>query len=356
MTEKSETLHPIYKLGSPWKEGAHEVWLASSLTLHRNFAKYKFPSRLDKVREHQVISLVFDTIKKYENLKNPVLFRAEELSPIEKEFLVEHFFATHNFQQAHGGEGFIIDDTGEFLAVINIEDHLQLTILDTRQEIEKSWNRMIKIEEHVEKSIDMAFNSRFGFLSPLPSRTGTGLVITLFLHIPAVIHSGELAELLEKDKEEEVEATGLQGKSDEMIGDILVARNTCTLGLTEEYILTSLRMWATRAVVAEVTMRKKLLEGDSELIKNKIARAFGLLTHSYQLETVEALNAFSLVKLGIELGWIESKTKLNLNQIFFNCKRAHLMHHFENKVTITDLPKKRAEYLHEVAKNLTLVI
>jgi protein arginine kinase len=147
---------------------------------------------------------------------------------------------------------------------------------------------------------------------------------------------------------------GLQGSSTEMIGDILVARNSCTLGLTEEYIVTSLRMWATRAVVAEVSLRKKL--HDNEALKNKVARALGLLTHSYQLETVEALNSFSLVKLGLELGWIKSDIPLNLNQIFFDCRRAHLSHIIEKKVEIPQLPRKRAEYLHEIAKHLTLLI
>ena len=78
-----------------------------------------------------------------------------------------------------------------------------------------------------------------------------------------------------------------------------MARNTCTVGLTEEYILTTMRMWATRAVVAEI-ISGKLMENDNKQIKNKVTRALGLLTHSYQLEAIEALNALSLVKLGMK--------------------------------------------------------
>jgi protein arginine kinase len=356
MKKGKSDLHPIFRLRNPWEKHSHNVWLASTLTLVRNLQKYKFPAKLDKTREQQIISLIFESLRKCPDLAKPELFRSEEIGPLQKEFLLEHFLVQDGFHQAHAGEGFVIDDSAEFLSVLNLTDHINLTILDTQQEIEKSWNKLVKVEGHLGKTLDFAFHPRFGFLTANPRQAGTAFTVTLFLHIPAVIHTGELAELLEREKEEEVEAVGLQGKTNEMIGDILVARNTCTIGLTEEYILTTMRMWATRAVVAEITLRKKLMENNNEQIKNKVTRALGLLTHSYQLEAIEALNALSLVKLGIEIGWILAPAALNMNQVLFNCRRAHLISLLEEKVDIPDLPRKRAEYLHDIASQLTLAI
>lgn len=354
--EKSES-NPIFQLKNPWEKHAHNVWLASTLSVSRNLTKFKFPNKLDKAREDQVISLLFEELKTCPNLSHPSLYRSESIGPIQKEFLLEHFMVTNDFYRAHSGEGFVTDRNGNFLAALNLADHLQLHLLDTQQEIEKSWNELVKIEGHLEKTLDFAFNPRFGFLTADPRSSGTGLVVTLFLHIPAIIHTGELTELLEKEKEEDVEAVGMQGKTTEMIGDILVARNLCTLGLTEEYILTTMRMWATRAVVAEISIRKKLMEKNNyEHIKNKVTRALGLLTHSYQLELIEAMNALSLVKLGMEVGWILARAPLNMNQILFNIRRAHLIHILEHKVDIPDLPRKRAEYLRNIASQLTLGI
>lgn len=353
--EKKE--NPIYGLKPFWeKQETQNVWLASTLHISRNFANFNFPPKLEKAKQEQLISVVFDAMKNSPEVESPIFLKAEEVGPLEKEFLLEHFLAQNGFHHAHGGEAFIIDKTGKFLGVVNILNHLQLQLTDTDQEIEKCWNRLIKIESHIGKSIDYAFNSRFGFLNANPARSGTGLVIALFLHIPAIIHMGDLPELLEREKEEEIEATGLQGSPREMIGDILIARNSCSLGLTEEYILTSLRMWATRAVVAEVTLRKKLRENGDEQLKNKVARALGMITHSYQLEAVEALNALSLVKLGVDLGWIQAPPQINLNQAFFNSRRAHLMHYLGKKLEIPELPRQRAEYLQKIAKDLMLVI
>lgn len=346
----------IYTLKSPWKEHTHNVWLASVLNISRNLAKFKFPSKLDKSRQNQIISLIHENLKTCKELQNPSLFQAEDLDILEKEYLLEHFLTSDDFYQAHGGEGFIIDETQCFLAVVNLKNHLQLRLIETQQEIEKAWNHLVKIEGHLSRSLDFAFNSQFGFLTANPAHCGTALQVSLYLHIPATIHMGELPELLDLEKEEEVQAFGLQGNVQEVIGDILVAQNTCTLGLSEEYILTSMRIWATRAVVNEINLRKKLTQNGNEQIKNKVTRALGLLTHSYQLELIEALNALSLVKLGVEIGWIQAPPDLNLNDVLFSCRRSHLMQLIQEKVEIPQLPKKRAEYLHTIGERLSLVL
>lgn len=351
--EKHET-HPLYSLKDIWHAHGHQVWLASLLNVHRNLSKFSFPAKLDKQKLDQCVDLLTDALSQCPDLQTPVLYRAADLDFLEKEFLLEHFLAYDGFHQAHGREGFMVDKNGELCVVMNVEDHLQLMLIDTKQEIEKGWNALAKIESYLGKHLDYAFNERFGFLTAQPQHAGTGLTVTLFLHIPGIIHLGELPDLLEREQEDEVVVCGLQGQANEMIGDILVARNRCSLGLNEEYILTTMRMWATKAIVTEVNARKKILESGSESFKNKITRAFGLLTHSYQLEAIEALNAISLVKLGVELGWIQGDEGLNLTQVLFNCRRAHLMHTCAQAVGIPQLPKTRAEYLHRIASQLKL--
>ncbi|MBS0623319.1 MAG: protein arginine kinase [Verrucomicrobia bacterium] len=356
MSKEKREIHPLYSLKDVWETHEHQVWLASVINIHRNISKFSFPAKLDKQKQDQCLALLFESLRQCPQLEDPILYRSGELDFLEKEFLLEHFLAYDGFHQAHGGEGFIVDKTSKTCLVLNVEDHLQLMFVDTKQEVEKSWNHLAKIEGFLGKRLDYAFNSRFGFLTANPRFAGTGLVVTLFLHIPAIIHSGELTELLDQEQEDEVIACGLQGHSNEMIGDILVARNRCTLGLNEEYLLTTMRMWATKAVVAEVNLRKKLLENSNETLKNKVARSFGLLTHSYQLEAIEALNALSLVKLGADLGWVKVADPINLTQVLFNCRRAHLMHLLDSPVAIPQLPKKRAEYLHGIASKLSLMI
>jgi protein arginine kinase len=92
-------------------------------------------------------------------------------------------------------------------------------------------------------------------------------------------------------------------------------------------------------------------------MKDQISRAYGLILHSYQLQTKEALNALSLIKLGIDLDWIDGITDRELNALFFQCRRAHLSEILG--VHLTDpqeISRKRAEYVHKHIQSIRLKI
>ena len=52
-------------------------------------------------------------------------------------------------------------------------------------------------------------------------------------------------------------------------------------------------------------IRSELRSSDDTEIKDRVSRAFGVLSHSYQQETLESWSAISLLKLGANLGWVE---------------------------------------------------
>lgn len=359
MNPPNENPSLIY-LEKPWNNNPNSIWLGSSLTLSRNLEKFKFPHKLPTDKRKQVISLVIHDLLKHEQLKNPKFFPAEEMPPVQKEFLVEHFLSQHSFHQTYVGEGFVWDETGEFLAVINLNDHLLLQVLDFQEELEKAWDRLVKLELQLNKSINFAFSSKFGFLTADWTQCGTGMVGYIFLHLPALFYTNQFEDMLKKYQEEGFELTGLQGDPHELVGDIVVFHNLYTLGLTEENILSSLRTLAMKLVMEEKSIRehfKKESEAEVAAIKDKVSRAYAILLHSYQIEAVEALKALSLAKLGLDLEWITGTSQVTLNNLLFACRRAHLLcHQGEKKISPEQLPHRRAEFIHQSLKGLELKI
>ncbi|MES2121825.1 MAG: protein arginine kinase, partial [Chlamydiota bacterium] len=142
----------------------------------------------------------------------------------------------------------------------------------------------------------------------------------------------------------------------ELIGDILVISNVFTLGVNEENILQSIQSVSMRLMALEKTLRAHLLTEDHAEIKDQISRAFGLLLHSYQLQTKEALDALSLIKLGVNLDWISGITDDQLNTLFFKCRRAHLLQTLGETQTSDPqhIARKRAEFLHKNMQGVTL--
>lgn len=341
----------------PWNTNDNRVWIASTFSLSRNVEKFKFPAKLDAGRQKQIMGVISKELLASPILEKPILLHAEEGTPLQKEYLVEHFLAVQSFQQARQGEAFLLDNTGEFLATLNMHDHVHFHYLDCKGELENSWNRLVQIEAALGKSINYAFSPKYGFLTSDFNQCGTALNISVFLQLPALIHSGEIDNVLEKLIDDSLYVTGIQGNPTEIIGDLIVIQNNYTLGITEENIISTLRSCTTKLQVEEHAARNKISREESADIKDHISRAFGILIHSYQIEAIEALNALSLVKLGAELGWAKGITIGELNQVFFNCRRAHLLHQCNGSaVKQEEIPHKRAEFIHKALKNVTLTI
>jgi protein arginine kinase len=355
MKEKNKIKRHLM-LKNPWASNDNAIWLASTVTLTRNLEKFKFPGKLANDRKNQIIALVENHISSSNLLVGPQVIRAEDISPIEKEFLIEHFLSTQNLHQARVGEAFIVDQAGESLISLNVTDHIQFQILESKGELEKSWNKIVKIETDLGKIIPYSFSTKFGFLTANPLNCGTGLNVTAFLQLSALIHTGKIDYLLEKYNDDSIFITGLQGSPTDIIGDLLAIQNNFSLGVTEETITSSLRAFIMKLLLEERKERSHLQKENNDAMKDKVSRAFGILSHSYQIDAVEALNAISLLKLGVDLGWIKGISIQASNELLFNCRRAHLLCQYPEEIPQEELLHKRAEFIHNALKETELLI
>lgn len=341
---------------SPWNDNSNPVWLASTLLLQRNVDKFHFPGKLSPEKKKSMVSFLQKELIGLAGFDSPLFLSSEECTPIDKEFLVEHCLTHEGFTQALQGEGFFFDKKGDCLVTINVEDHLHLHCIDIKGDLEKSWNRIATIESELGKSVAYSYSSKFGFLTANPQACGTGLVVTLYLQLSALIHTGKLEAEISALEEESVEVKGLLEGSKEWVGDLVSLRNRFCLGINEESILSTLRSVSTKLIALEKSERSNLKDGHNSEIKDKVARAYALLTHSYQIETVEALNEIALLKLGLELGWIRGITMNELNRLFFTCRRGHLLRQLKGKVALEEVAHKRAEFVHSALKDVKIGI
>lgn len=356
MATANNSKNQLLSLKDPWSRDENPIWLASLIELHRNIEKFNFPGKLDTDRQKQIISFIYKEFVDNNLLKNGYFLKGEECSPLEKDFMVEHFLTSESFQHAHLGEAFIVDKMGELMLAINMRDHLQFYLLDTKGELENSWNKLVKMETKLGKSILYSYSPTFGFLTSDPSYCGTGLSIKIFLQLPGLIHLNQLNDVLAKYTDDSIKITGMQGDPTDLIGDVVTLQNNYSLGFNEENIISLLRTATTRILVEEKSIRTLIKQQESFDLKDKVARAFGILIHSYQIEAIEALNEISLLKLGLECGWLTGVSTQQLNELFFNCRRGHLLRSFPDKIGPEELRHKRAQFIHQTLKHAVLTI
>lgn len=354
--KENNKLQTFFCQNKLWANNDNTVWLASTVNLFRNIEKFKFPAKLNADRRKQIVQLLSKEFLTMPFFKNPLFLKAEDLSSLEKEYLVEHFLSSQSFHSAGAGEAFILDDTGEVIITFNMRNHVHFEYIDTRGELENAWNTLVKVETALGKNISYSYSPKFGFLTADLTQCGTALIVTVFLQLSGLIHTEKVDDVLEKLVDESFMATGIQGSPTEIIGDVLAIQNNYTLGMTEENIISSIRTVATKLMVEEHAARNHIRHENSPEIKDKVSRAFGILIHSYQIEAVEALNAISLLKLGVDMGWLAGISTAQLNQLFFNCRRSHLLCQYEQKVPQEEVTHKRAEFIHKALKEVKLTI
>ncbi len=354
MPEKSQLPEAILH-HTPWDKDSNPIWPATSFFLHRNIAQYSFPHKLTEPQSLQVLNILRQALLQTSHLLKPTYLAAETLHPVDKEFLCEHFLCKEGWQNASYGQAFILDDSARFLALCNFHDHLLLQWVDCKGEWEKAWESLSRIEQAISQQIDYAYSPRFGYLTADPNICGTGLIVTCYLHLPALIASKQLSQVLASQCEESVHAYGLLGNMEELIGDFIILQNHITLGLTEEAILRDLHLTATKLILSEKALRRQYLETHNPEAKDLVSRSYGLLAHSYQLQTKEALNALSKLKLGVDLGWVQGISDEHINEIFFRCRRAHLSQEHQNiSLDKKELSHSRAEFLHQQIQQAVL--
>ncbi len=354
MIADDSSLHPLIRQAAPWKHNDNPIWLASSVKFLRNLQGIFFPHKLSSEERGNTSQAIAKSLLACKHLDRPTFHPAETLGSLEKNFLYEHFLAAESFMQAHGGEGFVTDTLGTFLATLNLRDHLHLELLDTSGEIETVWDRLTKIETDLASSLSFAFSPKFGFLTSLPRHAGTGLIVTVFLHIPAIIHMGLLDEALDMQAYPWIRATGLQGSANEFVGDILALHNDLSIGLTEEEILSALRELATRITVLEKGTQARLHKQEATSVRTKVHRAYGLLKYAYELRTEEALSAVSLLKLALNVGWVEGLNAEEVNTLFLTSRYAHLCGALGKRLSVEETPRERGRYLASILEKASL--
>lgn len=343
---------------TPWGEKGSSFWPASAFTLRRNLARFHFPQRLSEASSKQVLDEITKALLELDCLEDPMFIDFSLLDPSKKEFLFEHYFIPQGIHNERQHQGIVTDRSGTFLAAINFKDHLTLQMIDCKGSWHTTWDQLRKIEKELCKKLDFAFSNKFGYLTSDFSLCGTGLSLRLYLHLPALLQLMDPDDPFYLSQEEDFIITQMGEHIENGIfqGDLVILENKRTLGISEDQMLHTLFTQANKLINEESECRSRIRNGDFPEMKDMIARSYGILKHSYQMPTSEALSALSLIKLGIDLKWIDGITDQEINKIFFQCRRGHLLMNEHQEVSQNELLHKRAEFIHRSLKEAKLII
>src|SRR2546428_220585 len=191
---------------------------------------------------------------------------------------------------------------------------------------------------------------RLGYLTACPTNVGTGMRASAMLHLPGLVLSELINQVIQAVGKIGLAVRGLYGEGTEAMGNLFQISNQTTLGEKEDDIINRLSKVIETIIEKEHDARQVLLQKKSNTLWDQIGRAYGVLTYAHAMASKEALNLLSVIKLGVDLGAFPEDRRLPIDELFIDIQPAHLQKSSQQKLNAEERDHLRAQIIRERLK------
>lgn len=326
--------------------------ITSRIRLARNLKGHAFPGWAKKEQRAEVFSILKPAVEQLAPMKDAFSRELSDLASLEKHVLVERHLISREHAARSDGSGAVIERRQSFSIMLNEEDHLRMQSIRPGLRLTEAYEALSALDSELEKSVEYAFDPRLGYLTTCPTNLGTGLRASAMLHLPALVLGDQIGQVLQAVNKIGLAVRGLYGEGTESLGNLYQISNQSTLGESEETIISRLERVISQVAGHEINARAKLLEDDPEMVADKIGRAYGVLRHAHLIDSKEALNHLSLLRLGGNLGFFPDGTVNLCDALLMDIQQAHLQLHAGMKLSPEHRDSIRAEILRSRLQSL----
>jgi protein arginine kinase len=324
----SEPLDQIARHAGEWLRGEgplHEIVISTRIRLARNIAGFLFLSRADADMRAEIAETIQAAVRKAEDLRGFVHVDVDQLDELERNLLVERQLISRQHADADGVRKVAFDATEASSLMINEEDHLRIQVMRSGLQLEEAWQQINRIDDLLEAQLEYAFHPQFGYLTACPTNVGTGIRVSVMLHLPALRLTHELERVGQAAKDMKLAVRGLFGEGTEALGDFFQISNQITLGREETDLIDDFHHVVIPKIVEyEQAARGALLDKRLHALDDKIFRAMGTLQSARLISSNEAMQYLSHVRMGLHVGRIKTVDLRTVNELFIQTQPAHL--------------------------------
>jgi protein arginine kinase len=288
-----------------WFDGSGpmaDVVISSRIRLARNLDGHKFLSHCSAAEKSAILNELRDALMSLDLGDKIFYISVDKASELDRHFLVERHLISRHHAFGKGPRGAVIAQREFFTAMINEEDHLRIQVLKGGLQLNQCADQINQIDNTIEAKVTYSFSPRFGYLTACPTNLGTGIRVSVMLHLPALKMTGQIEKFSNAAKDMNLAVRGLFGEGTDAAGDFYQISNQVTLGISEHDIIAQFE----DAIIPEIveyenTARKQLLSKEVDVLDDKISRAMALLRSAHLISSQEALFLLSHLRLGINM-------------------------------------------------------
>ncbi|WP_338686043.1 protein arginine kinase [Haloferula helveola] len=334
------------------KGADNAVVLTSRIRLARNLANVPFPGWAKKGQRQEVLEELLPCVEALDCMKDGFSKPLESLSSVQKQVMVERHLISREHAARGEGSAVVIERRQSISVMINEEDHLRMQSIRPGLDLTAAYETLSEFDDEVAGAVEYAFDPALGYLTTCPTNLGTGMRASSMLHLPALVISDQIGQVLQAVNKIGLAVRGIFGEGTESLGNLFQISNQSTLGESEATILRRLERVIAQVAKHERNAREKLLEDDPDMVCDKIGRGYGVLKHAWIIDSKEALNHLSLLRLGGDLGFLPGETVALCDELLMEIQPAHLQVHNGSKLSPEERDAIRAEIIRSRLQTL----
>jgi len=310
-----------------WLDGAGpaaDIVLSTRVRLARNLREVPFTHRAREEQLAMVYSSVLSAVRKTPALMSSSSLTMRELTPVDRQFLVERHLISHDLADNGRLRGLLVVPDESVSAMVNEEDHLRLQALASGFQLRSAWESINTIDDELGQDLDYAFSEDLGYLTACPTNVGTGMRASVLIHLPSLVLTKQIGRVLQGINQVGLAVRGFYGEGSQIMGNFFQISNQTTLGQSEKETVEGLERVTRQIIEAETRAREELLKDARVQIEDKIWRAYGTLRHSRVISSQEVVNLSSAVRFGVALAIPGLASVRTLNEVLIRTQPAHV--------------------------------
>lgn len=324
------SLRDITDRAGEWLQGMGphgEIVISSRIRLARNLAGFPFVSRSNRRQRFEVLDRAREQIMTGRVADGVIWVNLEDCSRLDRQLLVERHLMSR--QHANASEDIpravAIGGDETFSIMVNEEDHIRMQVLRSGLRLSEAFGQIDRIDDLLEEKLDFAYSRQYGYLTACPTNVGTGIRVSVMLHLPALKLTGEIEKVRRAARDMHLAVRGLFGEGSEALGDLYQVSNQTTLGRSEQDVLADFENTIVPQIIAyEQQARHALVRHRGAQLDDKVWRAWATLTHARVIGSEETMSLLSHLRMGVNLARIDTVDIRTINELFLLTQSAHL--------------------------------
>jgi protein arginine kinase len=346
--KQSVELDKLARTSGEWLRGSgpeSDIVMSSRIRLARNLADYPFISRASPADRGEIERTLRERIDRAQLPASLWYVDVNKLPGLDRQFLVERQLISREHAESEGARSVAIDRQEQASLMINEEDHLRIQVMQSGLDLAKAWESISRIDDLLGEQVTFAFGDRLGYLTACPTNVGTGMRVSVLVHLPALVITRQIEKVFRSLQKISLAVRGLYGEGTQAMGDFYQISNQITLGRSEADLVRQVGDIVPVIIDYERQARDFLVRESQENLHDRVSRAYGILRTAQTISSEETMHLLSSVRMGVNLGLIKGLAIPQVNELFIHTQPAHLQKLRGATLSSADRNIERARYL-----------